>query len=486
MTIDNKLILEHSKNLNILYVEDDAQLREVTGQLFQNFFNHIDLACDGLDGYQKYKEYNKENNKYYDIVITDVNMPNLDGLEMSKKIKALNDEQAIIVISAFNELKYLNNAIKIGVNGFLTKPIKMDELKEVFYTTSLYVSDKELEKKYYEQIVDRNMLTINQEDASSFTSSKDIIKTLEANKEHISKLWTDKELVHERLESHTIDVEYFRKHYAIKVIEYFLNVIKGDAEIGNCPVIFVMLDFFKNKKLPLEDIFMMCVLFKNTITAYIFDRYTFNHKLFDDISLILDKNFEGVVVNYLKLNYIPIVEDEPKEEQVVAVVEEDIPAIRKEEEESVNYAEYVLESDIYELQDLEEDIDNLSISVTGNGSVVDDSVELGDKINRYGNILGNYPLFSELGKYISKLGINLSENSQVLGSDPQKMENISALIEGFVNDLIVWRKEVFENNILNPHFLDSSFFSNVDTIIIFIEYDESATAEEEYFDDMFF
>ena len=65
------------------------------------------------------------------------------------------------------------------------------------------------------------------------------------------------------------------------------------------------------------------------------------------------------------------------------------------------------------------------------------------------------------------------------------MSNITALIEGFVNDLIVWRKEIFENNIENPYFLDKSFFSNVDTIIMFIEYDEN-TAVADDLDDMFF
>ena len=147
----------------------------------------------------------------------------------------------------------------------------------------------------------------------------------------------------------------------------------------------------------------------------------------------------------------------------------------------------MLEHDIYELEDLEDDIDSLAISVTESSQVLlDDFISLGNFILRYGNILSNYPIFTELGNYIAKLGINFTKNAQLLFDDKARMMNIAALIEGFVNDLIVWRREVFDNNIINPHFLNQSFFSNVDTIIMFIEYDESAVVEEEDFDDMFF
>ena len=466
MKIDNKLILENSKNLHVLYVEDDEGLRGATSQLFLNFFDTVDTAIDGQDGLEKYQAYLDKTNVPYDIVISDINMPHMDGIEMYKKIKAINYEQVIIFITAFNEISYLHSAIKLGVNAFLTKPIDVDQLKDVLYKTTQVVADRKLVQKHYQQIEEANILNINLQDASEFTSSKDILNDLEINKELISNLWANKKIVYDRLENHSIDVEFFRSHYGIKVIEYFLSVVKGDSEVGNCPVVFVMLDFFKYKNLPLEDIFMICVQFKNTMTDYVFSKYSFNYKLFDDISYILDKNFEGVIINYLKMKGC----DKQKTLEVA-------PIKVKEEEivEEINYAEYVLEHDVYELHDLEQEIDSLAISVTmSSSSTVEDNTQLGNNIRRYGEILNNYPLFTELGQYIIKLGVNFSDNTQLLYDDKQRMSNITALVEGFVNDLIVWRKEIFENNIEDVHFLDSSFFSNVDTIIMFIEYDESA------------
>ena len=483
MKIDNKLLLENSKNLHVLYVEDDKSLRESTIKLFDSFFKSIDTASDGVLGYNKYKDRIQEGKEPYDIVITDINMPNMNGIDMCKKIKSLNDNQAIIIVTAFAEIGYFNSAIELGVNGFLTKPIDTKSIKKVLYTATQFVANKKLEKQHYEQIEAFNMLHIDKKDASGFTSSKDILDDLEANKEKISKLWTNQEIVHERLGDHMIDVQFFRTHYAIKVIEYFLSVIKGEDKAGNCPVIFVMLDFFKNKDLPLKDIFMICVLFKNTVSSYIFSKYSFNQELFDDISSILDKNFEGVISNYLEVNYTMIIHKPAEKEKEENILQDS----QTESTEPISYREYVLEHDIYELEDLEDDIDSLAVSVTESSQAgLDDFVSLGDFILRYGTILSNYPIFTELGKYVVKLGSNFIENAQLLYDDRARMMNIAALIEGFVNDLIVWRREVFDNNIKDPHFLNQSFFSNVDTIIMFIEYDESTVDEEEDFDDMFF
>ena len=469
MDINNKVLLENSKLLTVLYVEDDASLRDATLKLFEDFFLSVDIAEDGEKGLAKYTARIKNKQRAYDIVITDITMPNMNGIEMSEKIKNINREQAVILVTAFNEVEYLNNAIAIGVNGFLTKPMDIKNLKNVLYPVTQMLVDRKLVKQHYEQIEELNMLIIDKKDARNLNSSKDILVDLESNKDNISRIWTGKEAVHERLERHLIDVEFFRKHYAVKVIDYFLGVIKGENELGNCPVIFIMLDFLKNKDLPLTDIFIVCVAFKNTVCSYVFDRYTFNSRLYDDFSVVLDRNFEGVILNYLEMNYTKNAtsiekSDKSKNLENLEVVAEDVSKV-----ESINYTEFILEHDIYELEDLEEDIDTLAISITENTNKnLHNYVELGNNIQKYGNILRNYPMFSALGSSILKLGLNFTENAQLLFDERERMMNISALIEGFVNDLIVWRKEIFENNIQDPHFLDQSFFSNVDTIIMFI------------------
>jgi len=113
---------KYSNNLNVLYVEDDQSLREETTTLFKMLFKNIDTAEDGEDGLQKY------NDAVYDLVISDVNMPNMNGIEMCKHIKEINPEQKISIVSAHDESAILMDLIKAGADGFILKPMHMDEL----------------------------------------------------------------------------------------------------------------------------------------------------------------------------------------------------------------------------------------------------------------------------------------------------------------------------------------------------------------------
>ena len=478
MNIDTKVILEYSKDLNVLYVEDDDMLRNSSQKIFSNYFKQVDLAFDGQDGLEKYLEFYKTTNTYYDLIITDINMPNMDGILMSQNIINENPNQAIIFISAYNEIKYLQSAIKVGAKGFLNKPLDANQLKDLLYKTCQSICDRRMAECYYQSMEESNILLIEEKDTSINSKKKvvfvkDIIDDIQLHKEEITKKWVNSDGASEKLHQHTIDEEFFRTHYAIKVLEYFIGVIKGDNQVGNCPVIVTMLEFLKHKNLPLESIFIICVNFKNTMTSFVFEKYTFNHELFDELSLILDKNFEGVICNYMQMKDNTL-------ESTVNIIETPLNQSTQEEKEEevvevIDYCDYVFEHDIYELQDLETEIENMAITVTMNTQKnLNDFLFLGEKVSRYGSLLMSYPIFKDLGNYIFKLGNSFSDNAELLFEDNERMSNISILIEGFVNDLMMWRREVFENNIADSNFLNASFFSNVDTIIQYIEYDESA------------
>ncbi len=118
---------KYSKNLNVLYVEDDDNLRQETESLFKMLFKHIDTAEDGVIGLEKY------NNYPYDIVISDINMPNMNGIAMCEKIKEINPEQKVSIISAHDESNILMDLIKVGADGFILKPMHMDDVVNALY-----------------------------------------------------------------------------------------------------------------------------------------------------------------------------------------------------------------------------------------------------------------------------------------------------------------------------------------------------------------
>jgi len=117
-----KILKERTDKLNVLYVEDEKESREQLRDIFKLLFHSIDTAFDGEDALEKY------NIKPYDIVITDINMPRMNGIELAKKIKIQNPAQNIIIISAHNDSDYLLQAINLGIDNFIIKPVQMEQL----------------------------------------------------------------------------------------------------------------------------------------------------------------------------------------------------------------------------------------------------------------------------------------------------------------------------------------------------------------------
>jgi len=82
------------ENLNVLYSEDEEEMRVGTELFLNKFFTSVDSSCDGLEGLEKFKE------KKYDIVFSDVMMPRMDGLEMLKKIKEMDSNVFTVTLTA--------------------------------------------------------------------------------------------------------------------------------------------------------------------------------------------------------------------------------------------------------------------------------------------------------------------------------------------------------------------------------------------------
>jgi len=125
--IDPKELLQYTKDLDLLFAEDHADLRENTAEILKNFFRSVDAVENGDDALALFKK------KKYTIVLTDIRMPNMDGIELTKRIYEIDPQQSVIILSAHDEAKYLIPLINIGVSHFIKKPIDYQELIESFY-----------------------------------------------------------------------------------------------------------------------------------------------------------------------------------------------------------------------------------------------------------------------------------------------------------------------------------------------------------------
>jgi DNA-binding response OmpR family regulator len=134
-TVNVKELFDLTKNLDVLYVEDDIDFNAQTKEILEDFFALVDTSFNGLEGLHLYNQYFEKNGKHYDIVISDLNMPKMDGITLTKEIYSINKNQPVIIISAYNESSYLVELINIGVEKFLQKPFRHEQLLDVLFNT---------------------------------------------------------------------------------------------------------------------------------------------------------------------------------------------------------------------------------------------------------------------------------------------------------------------------------------------------------------
>jgi len=138
-------VIKLTHNLTVLCVEDEKLILNEMSDMLDDFFHEIILAKDGIDGIEKYKEHYSSRGVYPDIVITDINMPHCNGVDMSREILKQNAEQIIVVLSAHNDSDNLLELINIGVNNYLLKPMKSEQLFQTLYRVAKKVHYRNME-----------------------------------------------------------------------------------------------------------------------------------------------------------------------------------------------------------------------------------------------------------------------------------------------------------------------------------------------------
>ena len=124
-------------DLKILYAEDNEKMRDSYALVLERYFKEVIEACDGKEALELYKLHKP------DIVLTDINMPELDGLELIRIIREDDKTTKIIVLSAYSDQEKLMKAIPLGLFAYLVKPIKGDDLKQVLTNVASHTEKSE-------------------------------------------------------------------------------------------------------------------------------------------------------------------------------------------------------------------------------------------------------------------------------------------------------------------------------------------------------
>ncbi len=135
------------RDITILYVEDDPALRAQIAFSLKLVAARVIEAENGGSGLERFKQCTP------DLVVTDIRMPVLDGLEMIRTLRGINPELPIIVCTAFTETDFLLRSIELGVSAYLPKPLVVDELlNAVCRLSDPIMQRRELEKLREERI----------------------------------------------------------------------------------------------------------------------------------------------------------------------------------------------------------------------------------------------------------------------------------------------------------------------------------------------
>ncbi len=163
---------EFLKTLTIMYVEDDESIRISLGNILKKVFKEVITCVDGKDGISNFKLYTQDMDIEFDAIISDINMPNMNGLEMIKEIRELNEDIPVVLTTAHGEANYLMEAIKVNVSGYTLKPI---DTKELLMTVQKFceikknqrvIKEKEEELSEYMDLINNiaTIIKVNQKD----------------------------------------------------------------------------------------------------------------------------------------------------------------------------------------------------------------------------------------------------------------------------------------------------------------------------------
>ncbi|QDF28918.1 diguanylate cyclase [Halarcobacter anaerophilus] len=255
----NKEIL---KDINVLYVEDEEEVREFTTKTINNIVNQVIPAKNGKDGLEKYYD-----NQDINLILTDINMPKMGGLEMCKEIRKTNKEIPIVITTAHSDPDFLKEAIDVNVSSYAMKPIDLYHLidsmikavEPIFLKKRLDTITKNLENRVDEISKQTKLLLDAQDNIVFLTSLTEIIevnnKFLEffGVKSYVEFLEKKKSII----DQFKVDKRFFNKailqsnnHWLLDIqkLTEADRVVKMENAKGEDKIFIVNIDDYEHKK----------------------------------------------------------------------------------------------------------------------------------------------------------------------------------------------------------------------------------------------
>ncbi|NOX15559.1 MAG: response regulator transcription factor [Epsilonproteobacteria bacterium] len=173
-------MLNKLKNLTILCVEDNIGVRKRLVNTLNFYFQDVIEVSDGKEAYDAYQK------SKIDVIITDIDMPNINGIELIKKIRKENVDIPIIVLTAYSNEEYLLELINLKINHFILKPINAQKLQNALQDIFTDIDTIKIDEILY---INLNSMEIMSSGVATKITNKErlFLKLLYKNKSNVTK-----------------------------------------------------------------------------------------------------------------------------------------------------------------------------------------------------------------------------------------------------------------------------------------------------------
>lgn len=493
-----------TKELVVLYVEDEEDIRYQMLGLLRILFKEVDVASDGFEGLDLYHK------GPYDLVITDIQMPNMNGLDMIEHIRMSNTEIPIIITTAFSDQDYFIRSIDLKIDKYLLKPIEEARAKQVFADIAWMINDRKSVKEYELRQLQEQINRLSERIIAQITESylspcliytdetvryfndpfcamfetDELRRFLKGEKEGLpfdkrpGFLYSLAEFDADNPQRNRISVS---KRQGRKIYRIICRDIHIDNEEEQSRIYFF-------NDITLEEYQKIKIKSYNEILEELVIRDRYRGKRNTPMVSSVSETEPIDLASAIEETNVAAKDrtEEESQKSKLKIGEDENRLLRRSHTHKTTASDYVAELDDEILQELQE-LDELdsdfgeSIYLLSEEADLDGLRQISVQLEVYAHEISLLFEFEDLAYAIRSLAKVIAEIDDE-GLDEKKMNKIILLLSGIQSDLSQWRRQLFvTQSALDIHYLDSSLFSTCLQIELILsdEVNEIDSSEED-------
>ena len=433
--------------MNILIVDDNKNNRLMLKLLIEDYIedknlNHITIkeAQDGAVALNLARE------TAYDLIFMDILMPNMDGIEATKAIKAINSKSMIIAVSAVDEGEEQKIILAHGAEDYISKPINADVFVSRF-------------TNYLTLIEARNHKKENRGSINLFTH--------EIYNRHINFIVNSEDSLSE-----------FWEYFLLNEHEKFDNISDVVRTLFSIAEAQIKLDIESNIYVEnSEDQLFFTLTQINKIPSIVLKLLIKKNNLMQEYKISYDKI--SIVLNQIKITSKDTLFQ--KESPALEVREiEEVSSLVYEESKELETFDYIDDDDLYDLEEYISKLNSLMLLVGNSDISYDDVREMSVYLEKISSILSTYSEVYEVSQVLFMLSKDIERHKEVFVENSQ---SLAPVCKAFSKDMSNWVQQTFYTGAPSVDFMNDTIKVNCQTIGSMLKMDEVATNED--LDDIF-